>query len=831
MHATTTGRRQHAGAGSTAGSTTGRTTTRRPRWAPAVAAALAVTMVGACSTGPEGDGDDASPTFQRASGASLTFEEPVANPTDLVAPPPDGGEWTIVGSIYSPDDGAASATVWTSEDGRDWDTETVGAARAGRDVSIAAATRGDDGLVAVGRVGDGDRADAAVWAQHDGEWAASTPDAMAGDHEQWAFDVAAGAGGTVVAGGENVWGEVRPRLWFSADGESWTSVDGGAGGVFDSTGEETVRAVAAIGDGFVAVGSRTLDGEQDGLAWYSADGETWEAVDAPALAGGWRQDVLTVTAFDGGLVAGGMSDVDTNGQGDPVVWRSPDGRTWEPATGALPMTDSRSAARDLAVRSLSFGPTGGLIAAGGNDWRPRMWQSTDGGVSWAELPDPVHGDLFQDGVTLRAAASLNGVTLAIGGEPSVLMLASPRWQDVTSDAFPKGGTTPFATAVTGGDDLTLAAGGQFTAGAGETRESIVGQLWRRSGDGWEPLDSGNLAAGHVMDATPFAGGYVAVGVEDFGLAATRDLVADDLPDGLVWVSPNGTDWTRVGTQNARINEQALEFLENPTPEMAPVIAQLEMEAPPLSVPPAGGDGTRSLGAVDAFQDGYIAVGSSYDASEGEPIILVSPDGTTFLEEQPPHSGPGVQRYDDVCVGADDVAVVVGVSGGPGSYDVIAGARTAGGWVAGDGPGFGGGGDQQTYACAAGDDGFVIVGSDDRSGTRDARVWTSSDGVTWDEVTSGVLGGSGDQWASAVAAVPGGGWLVAGTDSARGDGDIALWRIDADGHVTRRDAGETALGGPGEQTVTNIAVDDDGAVTLAGNDYGRVGLWQSDTVDR
>ena len=96
---------------------------------------------------------------------------------------------------------------------------------------------------------------------------------------------------------------------------------------------------------------------------------------------------------------------------------------------------------------------------------------------------------------------------------------------------------------------------------------------------------------------------------------------------------------------------------------------------------------------------------------------------------------------------------------------------------------------------------------------------------------GILGGTGDQWATAVAPAPGGGWLVAGTDTASGDGDIALWRIDADGELTRRDRGERALRGPGEQTVTSIDIEEDGHVILAGTDYGRVGLWESDSVDR
>lgn len=808
----------------------GRRARRRPR---SLAAALAVATVafGACSTAPEGDGAQATPTFRRASGASFAFEEPVANPTDLIAPAEEGGTWTVVGSIYIPDDGAASATVWTSEDGRDWSAETVGAASSGHDMVIAAVARGTDGLVAVGRVGDGEKGDAAVWTQDGAEWSSSTPSSMGGNHEQWASDVAVGPGGTVVVGGESVWGDIRPRAWFSPDGGSWTSVDGGAGGPFDATGEETVRAVSALGEGFVAVGSRTLENEQDGVIWYSPDGQSWEQLDQPSLGGDGRQDILTVTALSRGIVAGGMSDLDGNGQGDPVVWRSPDGREWQPAVGPLPMTDTRTTVSDLAVRSLSFGSEG-LIASGGNDWRPRVWRSDNGGAGWKELPNPVRGDLFQDGVTLRAASSFGAVTVAIGGEPSVLVLDGPRWEDVTTDSFPKGGTQPFATTVAAGPDATIAAGGVFRAGGGEAREVYAGQLWVEDGSRWKPIDSENLAAGHVMDAVPFAGGFVAVGFEDFGLADKRDIVADSEPDGLVWVSPNGTDWGRIGIAEARINQQVLEYLENPTPEMAPVIAELERTAPPLSADPAGGAGTRSLGAVAPIADGFVAVGSAYDGGNAEPIVLVSPDGKGFRAEVPAHKGAGLQRYDDVCVGPDDAAVAVGVAGSPGAYDAIAAARTSGAWKAGEGSGLTGDGDQQAFACAASEDGFILVGYDDRSGDRDARIWTSPDGLTWTQVESSVLGGAGDQWASAVAAVPdSGGWLVAGTSGARGEGDIALWRVDADGEVTRRDAGETALSGPGEQTVTNIAIDAEDHVILAGNDYGRVGLWESDRVDR
>ena len=185
---------------------------------------------------------------------------------------------------------------------------------------------------------------------------------------------------------------------------------------------------------------------------------------------------------------------------------------------------------------------------------------------------------------------------------------------------------------------------------------------------------------------------------------------------------------------------------------------------------------RSLGAVAPFGQGFIAVGSVYDAGDADPVIVLSPDGLGYVGETPAHSGRGIQRYNDVCVSHDRTAVAVGVGGSTGAFDVIVGARTEGsGWAKGEGT-FTGDGNQQGYACAASDDGFVLVGSDDRSGNVDARVSSSGD-------------------------------------------------------ISRRDRGEPALAGPGEQSVSNISIDGDGHVTLVGDDYGRVGLWESDTLDR
>jgi hypothetical protein len=145
--------------------------------------------------------------------------------------------------------------------------------------------------------------------------------------------------------------------------------------------------------------------------------------------------------------------------------------------------------------------------------------------------------------------------------------------------------------------------------------------------------------------------------------------------------------------------------------------------------------------------------------------------------------------------------------------------------------FGGGGRQQAIACAADEDGFVMVGTDNSRGNLDARVWTSRDGMEWEMQPSSALGGNGDQVAMAVAPVPeGDGWLIGGNDTAADDSDIALWRLGPDGEISRRDRGEPSLGGPGPQILTALATNGRRTVVV-GQDHTGAGIWETYRLDR
>jgi hypothetical protein len=70
---------------------------------------------------------------------------------------------------------------------------------------------------------------------------------------------------------------------------------------------------------------------------------------------------------------------------------------------------------------------------------------------------------------------------------------------------------------------------------------------------------------------------------------------------------------------------------------------------------------------------------------------------------------------------------------------------------------------------------VAAGSDSASGDRDGAVWTSPDGVRWRRVVGGELGGTGNQEADGLAALEGRALVVGDAPSpVLSDQDAAVW---------------------------------------------------------
>jgi hypothetical protein len=829
-----------------------------------VTAAVALALLAsACATGGATEAaEHNAPTFHKLDNPMLRATEPISSATDLLQPAKAGEPWRIVGSVLDPQTDHSTAAVWSAADGRTWDRQDIEPKDDSKSESMAAVTRVGNDLLAVGRVAGDDQSDAAIWRYTGGKWHMDTPAAMRGKHDQWAFQVTAGRGGILVAGGENAWGEVRPRLWFSPDGKSWRSVDGGPGGPLDRTGEESIQGITAFKDGFVAVGWRDVDGEQSGVAWYSPDGMKWDEVQAPTLGrnGDGRQSVQSVVAFQDRVIAGGYWS-DATGQGKPVTWTSLDGRTWSPATLPLPSYPGyvRNATSDMSVRALST--VGNVVlAAGGDDWRPHMWRSDDAGATWRTLPDPTRGTTFDDGMALEDIASFGPMTLALGGEPIVAESQGGRWIDRTGDNFPTGGDRPSATSVMVDGNNLIATGYSFRARTHDQRRHYTGRIWVDGGGDLEEVKpkepkpneqppsqsdpNQSLYVGKVNDVVRYKGGYVAVGFEDFAWAAQRSG-SDARPDGVLWSSKDGRKWDRMFARLPDVDRLANLLAvtikdADPTKTAQAAMATVASQ-PMITDDPAGGNGTRNLEAVAPIGNGFIAVGSVFqDIQQGEgqrwdtdPIVAISPDGKRLISESTGLGGPnGTERFRDVCV-HDDKALAIGVTSRGGNVDVAVRYRDKqGGWHAGVSldKSFEGAGNQEAIACAASKDGYLMVGSDNRAGNTDARVWFSKNGTEWRQLSASGLGGSGDQEARAVAAAPQGGWLVGGVDTRGGDSDAALWRVDEKGTVTRRDNDEPTLSGPGTQTISGIYVSE-ASVVLVGEDEAGVAMWESRKLDR
>jgi hypothetical protein len=119
------------------------------------------------------------------------------------------------------------------------------------------------------------------------------------------------------------------------------------------------------------------------------------------------------------------------------------------------------------------------------------------------------------------------------------------------------------------------------------------------------------------------------------------------------------------------------------------------------------------------------------------------------------------------------------------------------------------GKQAMSSVTTGGPGLVAAGWDLSSGDADAAVWTSTDGLTWQET---VFGEAGDQYLNAVA-VGGPGLVAVGYDSSGGDDDAAVW-VSADGlSWSRVPHDEAIFGGPGGEQMLGVAAGGPGLVAV------------------
>jgi serine/threonine-protein kinase len=243
--------------------------------------------------------------------------------------PGPGGELVAVGSAgpgYN--EGSAvplptDAAAWISTDGgASWSRFGDGGLAKDGYQEMRAATAFGNGFVGVGY----DTQAAAVWVNDGISWGplGDQPDLLPGGDavDLHMRDVVSWPGG-LVAGGEvtTADGDENAALWFSPDGQTWTLLTDDE--TFGGSDDQRVMGVTAGDFGIVAVGCSGCRGEFiRPVVWTSSDGETWTRTDADQLPSGGAAAQLNALTVVGTTVVGvgweqGPSDRDA------TVWTAP----------------------------------------------------------------------------------------------------------------------------------------------------------------------------------------------------------------------------------------------------------------------------------------------------------------------------------------------------------------------------------------------------------------------------------------------------------------------------------------------------------------------------
>ncbi len=364
----------------------------------------------------------------RQPSAKGIFGSPVADavPTSLIA----DNNGTLVMSVelskpgQSLGNAPSSVAVLTSVDGSSWHTKNL---HAFDGVTVNQLLAVPDGLLAVGSAP-----------------LAGTQGGGAGSQ--------VGAAGTQVGAtdDETVTGAVA-RL-SGDDGSTWPS--------------EVIRSATPAGP-MAATAAGRLGNSQyivgqagpDAVAWYSPDGNTWEAPQpldsSPEL--GTERAIATCVTGSSAVVVGSVT---STGRGSlPVAWVSTDGSSWAPAT----FTPTPPAGSSTTVDGCLW--TGGSFLAygestgGGQVERPQLWASSDGTV-WQQQSAAFTG-LNGGGPSGPESAPLDDIAY---GTTTWLGLSGDR--DAPSEVWP---------APVGG-----AAGTRFTP-AGLWTSDNAGNTWQQLG--------------------------------------------------------------------------------------------------------------------------------------------------------------------------------------------------------------------------------------------------------------------------------------------------------------------------------------------------------------
>ena len=291
-------------------------------------------------------------------------------------------------------DGNNQRRVLFSADGRDWAAADV--RPSGEYVSVVATERGF--LMTSSEEGAFASADGLEWQQVAENWTGN-PDTGG----SIVTNAAAGGPGYVAVGNNNT-------IWHSTDGTEWLPAAVPARPQGPSGPDLTVDMVdvAAVGDHVVATGYLIGGASDHDFVLTSSDGQTWST--ALESLGDGAGVARLAAGPNGFLVISGPLD----GFAQSTIWGSVDGQVWQ-EVGRYNFGPG-SLIRGLAATSSGYVAVGGL--RNGCDFcpiQPMLWTSPDG-RSWSppESGEPLN--LHEPGGSTFNSVAPYGSGFVVGGE-------------------------------------------------------------------------------------------------------------------------------------------------------------------------------------------------------------------------------------------------------------------------------------------------------------------------------------------------------------------------------------------------------------------------------
>lgn len=557
-------------------------------------------------------------------------------------------------------------------------------------------------------------------------------------------------------------------------------------GVLGGDGDQRLAAVAAgfgrgVGGRLVAVGSSA----GAPAVWSSLDGSEWIRAVLPADQfgpGATLADVAPNPAGGGWAAVGGED-------GQAAAWVSTDGEQWRRAVidGGPPMTK-------VGATSL------GLVAFGGGDGGATAWISTFGDRWMQAVEAPAVFDrpgAARVVAVADAGPEAQAVVQREGSGPEIWRSDDGvRWSATASG---EGGPLP-ATGAPEAAAATSLGSALVVVGSDAKADGVDGGMWLSTdARTFEQVPHDERTMGG--DGAQAMTGVVPVGDRLVVVGSETDESGD--LDAVVWGSAMGSGVERAGGDGV------------PVPGNQHVVDVAVLGATPVAVgweeTPAGIDAVAWVVRSEPVPE----EGSATEGPAGPALVWHRVAGQDAL------SGPGEQRVEAVVAGPSGWVAAGSVTGDEGNDGAVWSSPDGWAWSRAGDQALGGPGDQGLLDVAAGPSGLAAVGSDGES----PAVWISVDGASWERAPADPTVFGPGQGVRAVTALPGGpGWVAVGTDVAGGSADPAVW-LSAEGRAWQRVPAGGALGGLGDQELSDVAAGPSGIVAV-GTDGGSAGAWTS-----